>query len=292
MRVQRTKAGLALRRFFDDGMPERAASLAFYGLLSLIPILLISASAIRLFGDAGSAADAQSSARDAGASSSVAAALRGMVQTARSSSATGAGSAGVIGALTLLYGASKVFTDAGRALDQIHGEGRVRRPLGKRLADFGWSVVLVVCGLLVLALVVLTGAVVHAVAGFLGLGDVDTWWWDVARWPLIIALGLGAVALVKWAGPVSSRPPFRLLTTGNVLAVGLGLLASAGYSIYLSVFASYNATYGAFAALIILMLWIWSACMVFLFSAEYDEVDEERRRAPDEAEPRVADDPG
>ena len=65
---------------------------------------------------------------------------------------------------------------------------------------------------------------------------------------------------------------------GNVLAVGLVLLASVGYSIYLSVFASYNATYGAFAALIILMLWIWSACMVFLFSAEYDEVEEERRR--------------
>ena len=60
-------------------------------------------------------------------------------------------------------------------------------------------------------------------------------------------------------------------------------------------FASYNATYGAFAALIILMLWIWSACMVFLFSAEYDEVEEERRRAPGEAaepEARVAADAG
>ena len=260
-------------------MPERAASLAFYGLLSLIPVLLISATAIRLFGDAGSAADAQSSAREAGASSSVSAALRGMVETARSSTATSAGSAGAIGLLTLLYGASKVFTDAGRALDQIHGERRVARPVRKRLSDLGWSVVLVVCGLLVLLLVALTGAVVRALATFLGLGDVQTWWWDVARWPLVVAVGLGSVALVKWAGPVSTRRPFRLLTMGNVLAVGLVLLASVGYSIYLSVFASYNATYGAFAALIILMLWIWSACMVFLFSAEYDEVEEERRRA-------------
>ena len=124
---------MALRRFLDDGMAERAASLAFYGLLSLIPVLLISATAIRLFGDAGSASDAQSSAREAGASSSVSAALRGMVQTARSSTATGAGSAGLVGLVTLLYGASKVFTDAGRALDQIHGEGPVKRPLGKRL---------------------------------------------------------------------------------------------------------------------------------------------------------------
>ena len=259
-------------------MPERAASLAFYGLLSLIPVLLILATAIRLFGDAGSAADAQSSAREAGASSSVSAALRGMVETARSSTATSAGSAGAIGLLTLLYGASKVFTDAGRALDQIHGERRVARPVRKRLSDLGWSVVLVVCGLLVLLLVALTGAVVHALATFLGLGDVQTWWWDVARWPLVVAVGLGSVALVKWAGPVATRRPFRLLTMGNVLAVGLVLLASVGYSIYLSVFASYNATYGAFAALIILMLWIWSACMVFLFSAEYDEVEEERRR--------------
>ena len=116
---------------------------------------------------------------------------------------------------------------------------------------------------------------------------------DVARWPLVVAVGLGSVALVKWAGPVSTRRPFRLLTMGNVLAVGLVLLASVGYSIYLSVFASYNATYGAFAALIILMLWIWSACMVFLFSAEYDEVEEERRRAPAEplTPPAVAGEP-
>ena len=274
-------------------MPERAASLAFYGLLSLIPVLLIRPPRSACSATPGWPRTRRRSARDAGASSSVAAALRGMVQTARSSTATGAGSAGAIGALTLLYGASKVFTDAGRALDQIHGEAPGRAAAAqapRRLRVVGGARRLRParprCS---------SSSPARSCTrwrAFLGLGDVQTWWWDVARWPLILAVGLGSVALVKWAGPVSSRRPFRLLTTGNVLAVGLGLLASAGYSIYLSVFASYNATYGAFAALIILMLWIWSACMVFLFSAEYDEVEEERRREGPEstdAEPREAD---
>lgn len=31
---------LTIRRFLDDGMPDRAASLAYYGLLSLLPSLM------------------------------------------------------------------------------------------------------------------------------------------------------------------------------------------------------------------------------------------------------------
>jgi uncharacterized BrkB/YihY/UPF0761 family membrane protein len=39
--------------------------------------------------------------------------------------------------------------------------------------------------------------------------------------------------------------------------------------------ASYNATYGVFAALIILMLWVWGACLAFLYGAELDAVLDE-----------------
>jgi membrane protein len=275
-RARQSTAVAAARRFAADNMTERAAALAFYALFSLIPVLLIAAAAIRLFGDAETAASAERTAADAGAASSVSAVLRDMLDAALRSSPEGTGSAGLAGIVTLLYGASKAFTDGGRALDRIGGIHQARRPLRKRAADLGWTVVLVLFGLLEAGLVVLTGGLLRALLDALGLEGGSRWLWELARWPVLASIALVAVAIVRWAGPTATRPPFRVLTPGNVVCVGLVLVASAGYSVYLSTLASYNATYGVFAALIILMLWVWGACLAFLYGAELDAVLDER----------------
>jgi membrane protein len=271
-RAERTVPGVAARRFIADGMSERAASLAFYALFSLIPVLLIAAAAFELVGDAEAVADVQDAARDAGASSSVSAVLRSMLDTAVEADDAQAGGIGVAGLATLLYGASKVFTDAGRALDRIRGAGRAARPLRKRAADLGWTIALVACGFVLGVLTFVTGKLLDAV----GLEGVHSLW-NLARWPVALGLTVAALAVVTWAGPTVARRPFRLVTPGALVTVGLWLTATAGYSVYLGNFARYNATYGAFAAIIILMLWLWFSCLTFLYGAEIDAVLDERR---------------
>ena len=101
----------------------------------------------------------------------------------------------------------------------------------------------------------------------------------MGRWPLAAVLALVGVALVSWAGPTASGAR-SLVTPGHLVAVGLWLASTVGYSIYLGNFSRYNVTYGAFAALIILMLWVWFAAMSFLFGAELDAVIDERAKAP------------
>jgi membrane protein len=279
-RSERTLVGAATRRFVDDGMSERAASLAFYALFSLIPVVLIAASALRLFGNPDTIEQLTDAARDAGASSSVTDVLRGLLDKAFEAAPESAGSLGLAGVLTLLYGASKVFTDAGRALDQIRGADRVGRPLLKRVTDFGWTVGLVACGFAVAVLIFLTGGLVGDLLEAIGVDSAGRRLWELARWPLAALLALFAVALVSWAGPTGARRPFRLLTPGHLVAVGLWLASTVGYSIYLANFSRYNVTYGAFAALIILMLWVWFACLSFLFGAELDATIAERAQAP------------
>ncbi len=188
-----------------------------------------------------------------------------------------ASSLGLVGLLTLLYGSSKIFTDAGRALDQMRGSGRVTRPLLKRATDLGWTVVLVVCGLVLAVLVFLTGNLVEDLFELVGLQHVGDGLWDVARWPIALAVAVVGYDVVAWAGPTGARRPFRLITPGGLVTVGLWLIASVGYSVYLSNFSRYNVTYGAFAALIILMLWVWFTCIVFLYGAELDQVVDSRR---------------
>jgi membrane protein len=55
------------------------------------------------------------------------------------------------------------------------------------------------------------------------------------------------------------------------------LVETVGFDVYVSNIATYNATYGTFAAGVILLLWIWLASIAFLFGAELDAAREERR---------------
>ena len=84
------------------------------------------------------------------------------------------------------------------------------------------------------------------------------------------------VALVRWAATTGERRPFRLASPGRLVTVGSLVVTTAGFNVYVTYLASYNATYGAFTAAIILMLWIWMAGSSILFGAELDAVLDER----------------
>ena len=278
--------GRAVRRFIADEMTDRAAALSYYALLSLIPSLLIVAAALRLLGDQAVVAEIEALARAAGASSSLATALGDVLGAALESAPIGAGALGLIGLGTLVYGASRGFSAAGRALDRIRRRRHVPRPLLRRVEDACWALVLIV---LTLALVVgafATGELVRHVFEAVGLEATGTALWDLLRWPAVGVLMLSVVSLVMWAAPSGPRPPVRRPSAGALVAAAIWLVASVGYAVYLASFARYNATYGAFAGLVILTFWVWMTAMAFLFGAELDAVlceDADAAEAPGRA---------
>src|SRR3954452_21987867 len=98
------------RRFFADEMNERAPGLAYYGVLSLFPFMVLGFAVLRIVLGSGTADDVAKFAQEEGASGAVAEVLRSAADTARSASTATTGTAGLIGAVTLLYGASRAFT--------------------------------------------------------------------------------------------------------------------------------------------------------------------------------------
>jgi membrane protein len=144
------------------------------------------------------------------------------------------------------------------------------RPVTRRAWDVAWSVVLLALSLVLLALVFLTGTLVGDLAEAVGLPGLGALAWDLARWPAAGALGLVIVATVTWAAPTQRPPAFRPATLGKLFSVGTFLLASAAYGFYVAHLTDYNATYGAFAAAVILMIWVWIGSTAFLFGAELD----------------------
>jgi membrane protein len=264
------------RRYLEDGLAERAPAMAYYGILSLFPMLLIGVALIRFVAGDGAADDLARYARDEGASGALTATLRSAVRTAQAADTTTAVTAGLVGFVTLMYGASRAFTASGRALDVVAHRGSTARSLTRRAQDLGWTLVVLLMVLAVLVVTALSGHVVAALGKLIGLDNRGVW--RIVRWPALVLLGLLIVAVVRWAAPTGTRPSFRLLSVGTVVSVLVLLVETVVFDFYVSAIATYNDTYGAFAGGIVLILWLWLASSAFLFGAELDAVLDERRR--------------
>jgi membrane protein len=276
-----TRLGLAARaasRYVDDEMLERAPAIAYYGILSLFPSLLLAFALVRFVGGDGAPDDVASYARQHGSSGAAASALRSAATTARDAPAPTAGAAGAIGLLMLIYGASKAFTATGRAIDAMAGRGRTRRSMRRRAEDVAWTMLLLVLALVAFVLLAVGGGILEELLELIGLSGAAVTVWSVGRLPAAAALALFIVALVYWAAPSQRKSRFRAVTPGASAAVAVLFVASIGFDVYVTRFASYNSTYGASAGLIILLLWIWLAASAVLYGAELDKVLEARSR--------------
>jgi membrane protein len=137
--------------------------------------------------------------------------------------------------------------------------------------------------LLTLVLVFLGGGLARDVLGLIGLGDTAVQVWRIARWPAALLAAMLIYAIVYYAAPNVEIRHWRYISPGAMLGVALWILASGGFFAYVSNFSSYSATYGAFAAVVILLVWLWLTNSALLFGAELNAVVDQRR-APNACE--------
>lgn len=139
------------------------------------------------------------------------------------------------------------------------------------------------------ALMVLGPQAAGWVAQRLGVEQVFVMVWSVARWPVVLALLMLALAVIYWALPNVKRR-FRVITPGAVLSVVIWILASVGFGFYVQNFGNYDATYGSIGAVIVLMFYFFLSSAVLLFGAEINAVVEQAndpQAAADAANPQA-----
>jgi membrane protein len=126
-------------------------------------------------------------------------------------------------------------------------------------------------GAAILAILALaTVALIPAILGFLPFTDGVKTLLDLVRWPFLAILVCFGLAVAYCLGPSKEHPTWKWITWGAASATSLWLAASALFSLYVSYFGSYDATYGALAAPVILLLWFWLSALVVLIGAEID----------------------
>jgi membrane protein len=138
------------------------------------------------------------------------------------------------------------------------------------------TLVLVVLMALMAVLLVISGPLIGAIGGALGVGAAATAVWSIARWPVMVLVLILAVGLLYWATP-NVKQRFRLISLGSLIAIVVLAIATLGFGFYVANFANYNKSYGSLGGVIIFLVWLWIANSVLLFGAEFDaEVERSR----------------
>jgi membrane protein len=257
-------------------MSDHAAALTYYSLMSLFPALLVGVAVLGVFGEETLVADTADYLKDAGAPTETVDAVTNALDSAQSQRGTAIGAL-ALGLAVSLYSASGAFGAAGRALNRVwrveEGRGLVRR----KANDVLWTLVVLALVLVTLVLVFLGGGLASDVLGRLGLGETAADIWLFARWPAALVSAMTIYAVVYFAAPNVEVRRFRWITPGAVFGVLTWIAASALFFVYVSRFSTYSATYGAFAAAVILLVWLWLTNLVLLFGAELNAAIDVRR---------------
>jgi membrane protein len=101
---------------------------------------------------------------------------------------------------------------------------------------------------------------------------------------LLVAGLLVSFAGILFLGPNVDHPRWKFLSFGAVFAIVVWLLASGAFAVYVSMFGSYNKTWGSLSAVVILLTWLWLSGVALLLGAEIN-AEAERSRELRRGEP-------
>ncbi len=174
-----------------------------------------------------------------------------------------------LGAVTALWAASGGIATLTSALNTVYGV-REQRPFWKtRGLALAMTLVAGVLALVAALVAIVSPALADAIGG--PIGTAILW----LRLPVA-----GLVMMLLWAILYYVLPDveqsFRFITPGSIFGVVVWIVASWGFSLYVSHFGSYEATYGSLGGIIVMLLWMWISSLVLLVGAEVNAVIEHK----------------
>ncbi len=258
-----------VREFNDDQGTDLAAALTYYSVLAIFPALIALLSLVGLVGQTEETVakimDIVSPfITDPDTTSGERRPSRALASTSR------AGIGLVVGIVGALWSASGYVGAFSRAMNRIYEveEGRPfwrMRPM--QLVVTVTTVTLCAAGMVIL---VVSGPVAESIGRVIGIGSGVQDFWNVAKWPVLGAIVIVAIAVLFWATPNVRFPSFRIISIGAFVAILVWLAASVGFAFYVGHFNSYNKTYGSVAGAIVFLLWVWLTNVALIFGAELD----------------------
>jgi membrane protein len=259
----------------EDNVSLLAAGVAFYAMLAIFPAII---ALVTVYGMVADPAEVESQVGEfakglpSGADQLITEQLRNVVNAGEQALSIGL----ALSLLAVLWSASGGVQGLVKSLNLVYDERETRGFLKLR----GLSLLLTLGAIVVAVVALALITVFPAVIDDLGLGEAGELAASIGRWVILALLVLVALAVLYRYAPDRANPRWRWVSWGAVVALVLWLLGSFGFSWYVDNFGKYNQTYGALAAVIILLLWLYLSAFAVLLGAEFD-AEIERQTARD-----------
>ena len=266
-----------LRKAKDDKINHWGAALTYYAVLSLFPALLVMVSLVGLFGNPERVTKVMTDTVTQLGPSTAASTFQAPIESLTSNR----GGAGIVlilsvaGALWAASGYVSAFADASNVIYQVE-EGRPFWKL-KPLQLVVTFALILLAALVALALV-LSGPIVGALGGALGLSDTVLSVWRFAKWPAMLVLVLVILGVLYFTAPNAKVSGIRWVTAGTLVALVVWLVASLAFALYAANFGSYNKTYGTLGGVVVFLLWLWLTNLAILVGAEFNAETERAKQ--------------
>lgn len=252
-----------------------SAGVAFYSFLAVFPAIAALVSIYGLAMDPQSIQD-QLSKISGMMPQEAYAILKTQLENLVSTSDSALGWSMAIGILFSLWSANKgtksLFTGVDIAYDTVNQRGFLKQNALTLVFTFGAVILLIISMILIVAFPTLVGLIglPTGIENLIGYG----------RWLLLAAILIWFLGQVYKHAPFKKVPHFRWVFPGALLATILWLIASLGFSFYVSNFGSYGEVYGSISAVVIMLLWMFLTSFIILLGAELNSEIEKYARNP------------
>ncbi|WP_222920456.1 YihY/virulence factor BrkB family protein [Natrinema sp. SYSU A 869] len=241
----------ALRLARTEQLTLLAAGVAFYGFISLVPLMLLALGIAASIGGEALAARLTAAASDVLTPAARELLAETLVDDAGRQGAT------IVGVLGLLWGSSRVLRGLDRAFSQVYGTAG-----DKTLLDTVWDAMIVSIGItLGLVVVGLLELVIRFVPGY----------WLLIVGQLFVVLGLIATFLPLYIVFPDANVDLREAAPGTIVAAIGWYALSRSFSLYTGLITGY-AVYGALGAVFLVLVWLYVGSIILVFGAVLNAV--------------------
>ena len=255
--------------FKEDKLNHWGAALTYYALLSLFPALLVMVSLVGLLADPASITKVLTDTVSELGPASAADPFKSPIESITANRGT-AGFVLVVGVVSALWAASgyvSAFADAANSIYEVE-EGR---PFWKlKPVQLAITFVIIMLAATVALALALSGPIVGALGGALGISDSVLTAWSLAKWPAMLVLVLVIFGVLYYMTPNARPSGVRWVTGGALVALVAWIVGSIAFALYVSNFSSYDKTYGSLGGVVVFLLWLWITNMAILLGAEFN----------------------
>lgn len=128
----------------------------------------------------------------------------------------------------------------------------------------------IVVAILTMGFIVIFPAIINSLGLSATLENIISY----GRWIVLAAILIYILAAIYKFAPNGKKQEWKWAKTGAIFATVVWLIASWGFSYYVSNFGGYGEIYGSIAAVIVFMLWLFITCFTILMGAEINSDSE------------------